>query len=98
MMRRCDRFYGMNAVMKECYCFDDSLKFTGFGSTQSSRFAKFFSKRDDIKYFMFLKEFENMLTKHTLKMGTVQGRFTFCKRGQSFGIKIINAGKLEIMM
>lgn len=76
-------------VWKENYEFDDVLEFTHFTRGRSSVKAHFKSLSDGKLYEMFITDFEKMLLAGRLDRAQVCGRFTFCKRGANYGIKVL---------
>lgn len=97
MIRRCWSTTGVSLI--DNFKFSDMLQYTGMAKTQSSNYAMFRSTKTNKKYYMFMKDFDNLLKKHTLKIGYIYGTFTFRKHGQSYGIKIISsADPLQAML
>lgn len=66
------------------YEFDDELEFDGFSFGRSAASTILKSKRDGKQYQMFMNDFSKEVP--TLVGGVMTGRFTFCKRGQNYGI------------
>ena len=83
----------------EDYKFDANIKFVGIGRGYGSG-AKVFVKdtertfinnkgeTNNVKYGVFLTDSYDIIMK--MKEGLLTGTFTVCKRGQDYGIKLIN--------
>jgi len=66
---------------------EDTLEYECFGRGTSAAHLYFKSTITGNSYQMFLKDFEDIVK--LLVDGKVTGTFTFCKRGQNYGIKIV---------
>lgn len=91
--------YGSSAlfVFKDNFVFEDILQYTGMQRTSTSSYALFKSTTTKKTFYMFLKDLDKVLLKHTVKLGFLSGKFTFCKHGPSYGIKIISSDPLTVM-
>ena len=69
------------------YEFTDTLVYSGYSRGRSAAYFNFKSKTDERNYTVFLTDFEEMVFK--MANGEITGKFTFCKRGQNFGLKMI---------
>lgn len=81
--------YGTFKEYKDNYEFFTTLTFSHFMRGRSAAYA-IFTSTSGVKYSMFLKDLEIVIPH--LKNGTLSGTFTFCKRGQNFGVKLHNFG------
>lgn len=66
---------------------DDILEYENFGRGTSAAHLYFKSTLTGKSYQMFLKDFENIVKR--LVDGKVSGKWTFCKRGQNYGVKFL---------
>lgn len=66
--------------------FEDTLKFVGFERGRSAANAAFL-RADGTRCTMFLTDLEAVMPQ--LFAGCLQGTFTWCKRGQNFGIRML---------
>lgn len=69
------------------YVFSDVLIFDGYSRGRSAAYFYFKSTTDNRRYTCFLADFESILFE--MKNGIISGGFTFCKRGQNYGIVIV---------
>ena len=84
MHRYMDKY---NLHWKDNYEFEDTLKYSGFSRGTSSCTVQFTSINDGKEYTMFMKELDSCIDK--LVDGKLTGKFTFCKRGENYGIKLL---------
>lgn len=56
---------------------------------QSSAHFIIYSEISGKEYCMFMKDLLDLIKKHTVENGRISGCFTYCKRGQNYGIKIV---------
>ena len=68
--------------------FEDTLVFTHFSRGRSSVKAHFRSKYTEVKYEMFISDFEEVLKKSRIGNCHIRGRFTFVKKGMNYGVKL----------
>lgn len=66
--------------------FEDVLTFEGFARGYSAAHA-LFRRADGTRCTMFLTDLEDAIPR--LCDGRIRARFTWCKRGQNFGIKLM---------
>lgn len=89
---RFDRLYP-NGELAEMFIpnfvFEDTLIFTRFSRGRSSVKAHFESKYTELKYEMFISDFQNVLKQNRIGNCHVTGRFTFVKKGQNYGIVLL---------
>lgn len=77
--------YGTFKEYKKNYVFKDTLHFSHFLRGCSAAYAVFLGTKKT--YTMFLTDLEAAF--HYIKDGSITGKFTFCKRGQNFGVKLL---------
>ena len=78
-----------DVVWKDNFKFIDTIKITG---TQRGRSAAYFqaeSIENGKKYTLFISDLLDMLLYTTIEKGVVKGTFTFRKRGENFGIAVL---------
>lgn len=81
-----DRTIRIDPEMRPNFEFDDTLTYEGFSRGRSAAYVLF--KRSDGKQVtMFLKELDELMPR--MCGGQVTGRFTFIKRGQNYGVRIL---------
>lgn len=78
--------YGPFKEYKSNYNFFTTLTFLHFVRGQSAAYAVF-TCTGGTRCSMFLVDLETVIPH--LKNGQITGEFTFCKRGQNFGVKLI---------
>lgn len=74
---------------KDNFEFQDEIQFSCFSRGQSSAKAIFNSNLNKKKYFVFLADLGDMLKHGVEENGIIKGIFTFSKRGQNYGIKLL---------
>jgi len=84
MQRYMDKY---NLRWEDNYEFEDILKYSGFSRGNSSCTIQFRSINSGKEYTMFMKELNDCIDK--LVEGKLTGKFTFCKRGENYGIKYL---------
>ena len=72
---------------RDNYEFFTTLTFMHFCRGCSAAYAVFVSV-SGMRCSVFLKDFEEIIP--YLKSGSITGNFTFVKRGQNFGVKLVN--------
>lgn len=99
LLRRANADWKQPGVLwKDNFEFDDTLIYKTYHSTRSgSIYLEFTSAKTKTRYYMFVKDFDLMLRKHTVKLGYLHGTFTFRKHGNSFGLKVLSSSVLESM-
>jgi hypothetical protein len=78
--------WGGHKEYKDNYEFFSTLTFSHFSRGRSAAYAHFIAT-SGMKCTMFLKDFEESVP--YIKNGALTGTFTFVKRGQNFGVKIV---------
>lgn len=69
------------------FIFEDELKYTGFYRRQSSAGLEFKSTITGKEYEVFLTDFTDYV--NDMVFGVVKGKFTFCKRGTKYGLRLL---------
>lgn len=72
--------------------FVDALDFTHFSRGRSSVKAHFVSCTTNKKYEMFISDFEDCIKNNHLTNSLIKGTFTFVKKGQNYGVKLLKGG------
>jgi hypothetical protein len=78
-------------ILKDNFVFCDTLSFIGYSRGRSSAKIDWISASTGAEYGMFLTDFEELVKKvgfNALDGRGVEAEFTFCKRGQNYGIKL----------
>lgn len=79
--------YNANTIWVDNYEFEDTL--TIIGSTRGNSSTKFIFKGSyEKRYEVFVKDMFDMCL-HMIN-GNVTGKFTFCKRGENYGLRLTN--------
>lgn len=80
--------WGSHGEYRDNYEFFTTLTFSHFSRGKSAAYANFICT-SGMKCTMFLRDLEEIMP--FLENGSVTGSFTFVKRGQNFGVKLIKA-------
>lgn len=80
---------GGKVKWSENYIFEDELEYTGYTRGCSAARLQFRSTKDGKRYEMFLKDFDEAMKRCLFSKNRLIGKFTFCKRGQNYGVKIL---------
>lgn len=85
-----EKYYNSKNIWRPVEQFKATLTYDSFTRGRS---AAYFLFKDELgrKQPMFLKEFDSVV--HHLVEGTVSGIWTVTKRGQNFGLKLVEAQK-----
>ncbi len=78
---------GTNTIWRDNFEFQDTLVFSGFTRGRSAVHAHFKSKTNSTSFVVFLSDLAKMIP--NLVGGVAEGKFTFCKRGSNYGLKMI---------
>ena len=73
----------------ENYVFEDDMEYTGYTRGRSAARLQFKSIKDGRRYGMFLTDFDDAMKRCQFFKNRLIGKFTFCKRGQNYGVKIL---------
>ena len=73
------------------YEFSDTMIFDGFSRGRSSVKAHFVSETTGRKYEMFVSDLGDAIRADGLHNARIDGKFTFTKRGQNYGVKLVEA-------
>ena len=76
---------------KENFVFHDDLRYDGYYRGCSAAGFQFVSEENGKRYNMFLTDFDNAMKTRRFFKDHLIGEFTFVKRGQNYGIKILPA-------
>ena len=91
-----EHFWGRDDTLREVFVpnfeFEDTLIFEGFSRGRSSVKAHFKSQFTGKKYEMFISDLGDVI-KANYFITKLSGRFTFVKRGQNYGIRLLKEGE-----
>jgi len=73
---------------RDVYEFDDVLTYKGYGRGRSS-VLMYFVGSDNTKYPMFISDFHDVIENVGINGKQITGKWTFCKRGQNYGLKMV---------
>jgi hypothetical protein len=76
-------------VWKENFEFEDTLELTGMSRGRSAANFNLKSITDGKNYNLFMTDTVDLIQNSTINKGKITGRWTFCKRGQNYGVKIV---------
>jgi len=76
-------------VWKENYQFEDTLKLTGMSRGRSAANFNLQSEVNGKNYNVFMTDMVHLFQNANINKGSVIGKWTFCKRGANYGIKLI---------
>ena len=76
-----------NLQWKDNWEWEDTITYSGYGRGTSSCVICFKSEALNQHVNMFMTDF-NYVVK-SLEKGQLKGKFTFCKRGQNYGVKYL---------
>ena len=80
--------FGRNAfIWRPVEEFKASMEYLGYSRGRSAAYMKFVDRDSQSKYPMFLVEFDKIVRK--LRFGKINGVWTVRKRGQNFGIELV---------
>lgn len=74
---------------RDNYQFEATLTYRSYGRGRSS-VTFYWNDADGHSYTMFLSDLDDILSKGKLDGNCVTGRWTFVKKGSSYGVKLIN--------
>ena len=76
-----------NINWRDNYIFSDVFEYNGYSRGRSSALILFKSITDGREYPMFMTDFDSVARK--MVNGVLKGEFTFQKRGQNYGVKMV---------
>jgi hypothetical protein len=76
-----------NPIWKDNYEWEDELKYESYGRGRSAAYMIFVSTQTNKTYTMFLTDFDSIVS--LLSGGALKGTFTFQKRGQNYGVRLV---------
>lgn len=85
-----DSHYGKVRYVKN-HIMEMTLKFLHFSRGRSSVKAHFENIDNEQRYEMFITDIEDILLNHKFADGQITGKFVFTKRGQNYGIKLLES-------
>jgi hypothetical protein len=74
---------------REPYEFEDTLKYVTYHRGRSAAYFEFVSLNDGRRYTMFLKQFDQAVSR--MVMGQFTGSFGFVKYGHNYGVALLDA-------
>lgn len=77
----------LGCVMEQNFEFDATLEFEEISTGRSAVRFHFVDVNTGKKYVMFLTDAQDIIKK--LEKGKISGRWTFCKKGANFGVKLV---------
>lgn len=78
-----------NIVWKENYEFEDTLELTGMSRGRSAANFNLKSISDKRNYNLFMTDTVDLIQNGVINKGKITGKWTFCKRGANYGIKLL---------
>lgn len=72
----------------ECYEFETKMEIDSMSRGRSSATFNLVSAEGH-HYSMFMVDCVNMMKTGTICKGAIYGKWTFCKRGQNYGVKLV---------
>jgi len=79
-------YQNKDVIFKDNFIFEDTLCFVEFQRGRSSAIAKFHRSSTNTYCTVFLSDLAEIIK--NMKYGNIQGTFTFCKKGQNYGLKL----------
>lgn len=86
---------GFCARVKPNYEFQEKMRFDRFGRGCSSAKAFFIGVESGREFEMFLKDLSDVIKGNNIANGIVEGTFTYCKRGQNYGVMLLKGTNNE---
>ena len=89
---RVERYRGDGSLMEVFlpnFEFEDTLLFGYFSRGRSSIKAHFVGLHTGKRYEMFISDLEDVIKAHRLTGSEIKGKFTFIKKGQNYGVKLL---------
>ena len=78
-----------DTIWKENYEFEDILIITGMSRGRSAANFNLQSTVNGKNYNLFMTDIVDLIQKATINKGEIKGKWTFVKRGNNYGIKLI---------
>lgn len=85
--------YGVNSENYKTIFFEDELFIINYRRGRSSAQFVLRSETTGIKYYMFISDTLHLILSSTLVGGKVKGKFGWIKKGQNFGIYLVEVKK-----
>jgi len=76
-------------VWKENFEFEDTLYLEGMSRGRSAANFNLVSQIDNKSYNLFMTDILNMVQNADIHKGIIKGKWTFCKRGSNYGVKLL---------
>jgi len=76
-------------IWKENFEFEDTLELTGMSRGRSAANFNLKSVTDGRNYNLFMTDTVDLIQNGIINKGKITGKWTFCKRGANYGIKLI---------
>jgi hypothetical protein len=83
-------YKGAGVHFEDNLVFEDRLEYTGYYSTTSGNKFRFKSQITGRLYCMMMTEFNQIILSNKICNKIVEGKFTYCKRSTSQGVKLLN--------
>lgn len=77
-------------IWRDNFQFTDTLKVAGMSRGRSAAYFILVSETDGRRYPIFMKEMHELISMSTLVKGVVKATWTFVKRGQNYGLSLVN--------
>ena len=79
-----------DVTWRENFEFSTIMTYCGFSRGRSSILFHFTDTQGK-KYLMFVSDFDDLLNRKGLEGKTINETFTFCKKGDNYGVKLANS-------
>jgi hypothetical protein len=76
-------------VWKENFEFEDTMWLSGMSRGRSAANFNLVSQTDGKNYNLFMTDIVDMIQNAAINKGKIKGKWTFVKRGQNYGIKLV---------
>lgn len=80
---------------RDNFTFEAFLKVKGISRGTSSATFELSDVVNEVEYTMFMKDMLEMINNSILDGGYIFGKFTYCKRGSNYGIKLVEQLKIS---
>lgn len=80
-------YQNKEVIFKDNFEFEDSIVFVEFQRGRSSTIAKFHRLSTNTYITAFVSDMKDLII--NMRYGQINGKFTFVKKGQNYGFKII---------
>lgn len=76
-------------VWRDNHEFEATLVFRGMARGRSAAYALFSDKKTGKDVTMFLVDLADVVMNKKIDRGIITGKWTFCKRGQNYGVRLV---------